>query len=209
MNPKQFLDFALLMFRCKCHVRKAWTECRDKDGNIVRHNIIGAEPVLGHTGGVIMLLDLLEYVPAISSTLDMNRVRRLALWHDTLCEYEHGDTNDQHLTDDPVEKARIKREKEIRERASVQKACSGLPDDAAKDLTECWEEYVANETPESIVAHIFDKDDFLITGLLYLLFGHPIPMDEFLRNHQRTFENPWLTELVKEIELRCRQKNAA
>ncbi len=209
MNPKQFLDFALLMFKCKLHVRKAWTECRDDQGNIIRHEIKGAEHVLGHTGGLIMLLDMLEYVPSVSHQIDLNRTRRLALWHDILCEWEDGDTNDHHLTNDPVEKNRIKREKEIRERRSAQKACSGLPDEASTDLLGCWEEYAAGETDEAKLTHLFDKKEFLGTGILYLFIGHPIPMNEFLDNHHRTFENPWLNELVREIESRCRTQTVA
>jgi len=203
MTPKQFVDFALVAFRCKKHKRVAWTAHKDDTGRQrVEHSIKDCEHVLGHTGGILILLELCRGVDLIGSYVDIDHCIQLALWHDVACEYGDGDSNGPHLAATEEERARLEGEKYKTEETAVKEFVAQLDDGLANRIYLLWYEYANKTSRAAKLVGQLDKLDFILTAVFYTLEGHTLPTDEFFRTGRRLVYHPWLIKVLNEMKSR-------
>ncbi len=122
----------------------------DKEKNITRQTHLSgdgrAENDAEHAWHMAIMAYLLkEYA---NEPVDIGRVMIMCLIHD-LVEIDAGDT---YAYDDEALKTREAREAEARERIF-----GLLPEDQCEDLKSLFDEFEANETPESRFAHTMDN----------------------------------------------------
>lgn len=207
MTPQQFVDFVLLLFRNKRHPRVGWQKCTDEEGRALegRFGVHNPEHVLGHTGGVALLVLLSRWVPTFMNNVNSERCMDLALVHDVLPEWKDGDTNG-HYVGTEEERRRRAIEKHLAEERAVAEILKHTEEYAAITLRDMWAEYCDGATPEARLVKQLDKIEFLLQALAYYLDGERIQLDMFLVNVRERVSNPWLSRVIDEIEYRAKKE---
>ena len=206
MTPAEFLAFMLLAMECKGHKRVAWVDTSDARGRRIRSGIENCEHVLGHTGSIGLMVMLCQHVHEVSDDVDMAHAMKLAMVHDVLCEWEHGDSNGPHVEKDRAQKRILEVEKLAIERASVQKILATLPMEVAVEMERYWEEYVADVTPEAKLVKQLDKLEFLLQAFFYTQKGETVPFYAFLRGVMEKVTHTWLRSVICEMRTMLEQK---
>lgn len=130
-----FLHFAE---KLKCELRHSYTSTGRR------------ESVAEHTWRMALMAILLE--PYLNQKINIGKTLKMILIHD-LVEAEAGDVPIPHM----VNNAALKKVKEEKEKAAIEKIRSMLNDDVGKEIHSLWYEFESRETYEAKVAYALDK----------------------------------------------------
>ena len=142
MEPKALLDFLSSAGKLKTIPRTGWIDSGVKD----------PESVADHSYRTAVAAMVLSD----SLGLDSLKVLRMALLHD-LAEAETGDITPMQKQDNHA----------MLENQTMKEILGVLPESLRDQYWGTWQEYQANETPESILAHDADKIEMLLQASEY------------------------------------------
>lgn len=108
------------------------------------------ESVAEHTWRMALMAILLE--PYFNKKIDIGKTLKMILIHD-LVEAEAGDVPMPHM----VNNSALKKVKEEKEKAAIEKIRSMLNNDVGKEIHSLWYEFESRETYEAKVAYALDK----------------------------------------------------
>jgi len=119
----------------------------------LRHSYTSAgrqESVAEHTWRMALMAILVE--PYLDQKIDIAKTLKMILVHD-LVEAEAGDVPLSHIVKNPE----LKKVKEEKEKAAIEKIRAMLNDEVGKEIHSLWYEFEARETYEAKVAFALDK----------------------------------------------------
>lgn len=169
------LDFLNSIANLKTIPRQGWI---DKLG------LEKPESVSDHTYSLTMMSLIFSEI----QKLDTLRVLKMSLIHD-LAESHTGDLTPSEIS---------KEEKSKLEKSTMEKILQDLPDDIGDQLSQIWNEFLEQKTPESILVHELDKLEMVLQAKIYEKNGH-FNIQSFLQSAEIEIKNPTLKELFGKI----------
>ena len=142
------------------------------------------ESVSDHT----FSLSMMSLVFSEIKKLDTLRVLKMSLIHD-LAESIIGDLTPNELS---------KEEKIILEKNTMEKILQDLPDSIRDQISQNWEEFLEQKTPESILVHELDKLEMALQAKIYEKDGN-FGIQSFLESAEKEIKTPELKELFRKI----------
>ncbi|KAJ6698699.1 METAL-DEPENDENT PHOSPHOHYDROLASE [Salix purpurea] len=144
-SPSSAIDFLSLCHRLKTTKRAGW----------VKRDIKGPESISDHMYRMGLMALIAPDIPGI----DRDKCIKMAIVHD-IAEAIVGDITPS----DGVPKA----EKSRKEREALEHMCRLLgAESRAKEMSELWNEYEENSTPEAKIVKDFDKVEMILQALEY------------------------------------------
>ncbi|KAG5243695.1 HD domain-containing protein [Salix suchowensis] len=144
-SPSSAIDFLSLCHRLKTTKRAGW----------VKRDIKGPESISDHMYRMGLMALIAPDIPGI----DRDKCIKMAIVHD-IAEAIVGDITPS----DGVPKA----EKSRKEREALEHMCKLLgAESRAKEMSELWNEYEENSTPEAKIVKDFDKVEMILQALEY------------------------------------------
>ncbi|XP_034926815.1 uncharacterized protein [Populus alba] len=144
-SPSSTIDFLSLCHRLKTTKRAGW----------VKRGIKGPESISDHMYRMGLMALIAPDIPGI----DRDKCVKMAIVHD-IAEAIVGDITPS----DGVPKA----EKSRKEREALEHMCELLgAESRAKEMSELWNEYEENSTPEAKIVKDFDKVEMILQALEY------------------------------------------
>lgn len=120
--------------------------------------------------------------------LDTLRVIKMSLIHD-LAESHTGDLTPNEISKDE----KIKLEKSI-----MEKILKDLPEEQRGQLSQIWNEFLEQKTPESILVHEIDKLEMALQAIIYKK-NCDQNIQSFLQSAENDIKIPELKELFRKI----------
>ncbi|MGM0439039.1 MAG: HD domain-containing protein [Patescibacteria group bacterium] len=183
------------------------------------HGVENPETTAAHSFQLAMLV---WSIGREKKDFDLNRAIKMALIHD-ICEVYSPDLTsydavaideDEEFTKEdvkdlepikgrPTHKQREKMEKvkEELEHEAIEKLLKDLPEDMKEEIAGLWKEYEKRVTDESRFVKQADKITNLLQGIEYWKQGiDDIEYKLWVRRAKETIDDPYLTELLIEIE---------
>lgn len=105
---------------------------------------------------------------------------------------------------DDIEKKRLKAEKFIVERESMQTICTPMGE-AGQEFYRLWLEYVQGNSDEAEFARQLDKLQSVIKAQEYELSGESVRARDFLESYIEVIKHPALVPIVNKLEIECRK----
>ncbi|XP_001601601.2 HD domain-containing protein 2 [Nasonia vitripennis] len=176
MDVKKMMEFMELIGRLKHLKRTGW----------VIRNVPDPETISGHMYRMAMLSFLVDP----KENLDKSKLIEMALVHD-LAECIVGDIT-PHCGVSPEDKHRMEDE-------AMEKICKNLGDRGA-EMLKLFREYEKQESAEACYVKDLDRIDLLMQAFEYEKRDNsPGHLQEFFTNTQEKIKDPFLGDIVREI----------